>query len=61
MRLLMVISPARPDVERSSAYERVTRRLEWPIAILALAIVPVIVFEETATHPTLLRAAAVVN
>lgn len=57
----MVISPARPDVERLSAYERVTRRLEWPIAVLALAIVPVIVLEETATNPTLLTAAAIVN
>ena len=48
-------------VAGDSAYERLTRRLEWPIAILALAIVPALILEETTTNPALLRAAAIVN
>ena len=44
-----------------SAYDRVTRRLEWPIAILALGVVPALIIEQTATNPLLLTVAAAVN
>lgn len=45
----------------ASAYERVTRALEWPIGLLALAVVPALVVEETATDQRLLAGAAAVN
>lgn len=47
--------------DTAAQYERLTRKLEWPIAILALAVVPALVIEETATSPALLTAAVVVN
>ena len=50
-----------PTGERESTYERITRRLEWPIALLALAVVPAIILEETATSPTLIRVAVAIN
>jgi voltage-gated potassium channel len=42
-------------------YERVTRRLEWPVAILALAVVPALLLEETSSNASLLALAAAVN
>lgn len=46
---------------RAAAFDRVTRILEWPVAILALAVVPVLILENRALSPRVLAAAAVVN
>lgn len=46
---------------RAAAYERLSTRLEWPIALLALAIVPALIIEEVATSPGLLALATAIN
>ncbi len=54
------LAETRPD-GRQVRYARVARALAWPIGILALAVVPAILLEETATDPVLLRVASIVN
>ena len=51
----------RPTVRETAAFDRASRVFEWPIAALALAIVPVLIIEETATDPFWLRMAAIGN
>jgi voltage-gated potassium channel len=60
---MMTVTIAEPAAATSgeAAYDRVTRKLQWPIAILALAVVPALIIEETATSPALVAAATVVN
>ena len=40
---------------------RLHRALEWPLAFLALLVVPALLVEERATSPTLVRTAVVIN
>jgi voltage-gated potassium channel len=47
-------------MSRSTA-ESISRRLEWPIAILALAVVPAIVLEERSSSRVLVDGARIVN
>ena len=49
------------DRARVERFERVTRAFEWPVGLLALAIVPALIVEETSRSPLLLRAAVLVN
>jgi voltage-gated potassium channel len=41
--------------------ERLVRALEWPLAVLALLVIPVLVMEERATTPEIRQLAVVVN
>jgi voltage-gated potassium channel len=45
----------------ASAFERFTRAVEWPMAILALAVVPALVLENRSTMPQVAAAAVAVN
>jgi len=47
--------------DRASTFERVSRALEWPIALLALAVVPVLILEHRAVSPGVRFAATVAN
>jgi voltage-gated potassium channel len=50
-------NPAMPD----NRLKRTIRAFEWPMAILALLVIPVIVMEDRATTPQLRQAATLVN
>jgi voltage-gated potassium channel len=41
--------------------DRIVRRLEWPVALLALLVIPALVMEERATSPEVRQAAVIVN
>jgi voltage-gated potassium channel len=49
------------DDLRPSAFDRFTRVVEWPMAILALAVVPALILEDNATTPQVATAAVTVN
>lgn len=53
------------DLSRSSAsrasYNRLTAALEWPLALLALAVVPALILEDRASSATVRNAAFIVN
>lgn len=51
-RLSTSVSPAIvAERDAVSAFERFTRVVEWPMAILALAVVPALVLENRSTTP----------
>jgi voltage-gated potassium channel len=46
---------------RADAYERLTKALEWPMAVLALAVVPALLLDEGASTPQVHAAATAIN
>ncbi|MBI4266068.1 MAG: potassium channel family protein [Acidobacteria bacterium] len=62
-RMTPSIYPVLEAVEDSRAptFDRFTRVVEWPMAILALAVVPALVLENRSTTPEIAAAAVVVN
>ena len=44
-----------------SRLEEIVRRFEWPMALLALLVLPVLVMEDRATTPELRQAATALN
>jgi voltage-gated potassium channel len=49
------------DLDRSSRFDRFARIVEWPMSILALAIVPALIVESRAESPAAVTAAVTVN
>ena len=59
--MVVIIEPSSVAESRATQLEHVADVLEWPIAILALLIVPALVLEEHASDPRLREAAYVTN
>ena len=47
--------------DRQARFERLTRIVEWPMAFMALALIPALIIEDQATDPTLRQMALMVN
>ena len=57
----VAIADTRPVPSAEARYARLERAFEWPMAILALAVVPTIVVEERASSEAVRHAAVAVN
>lgn len=57
----MTSPPRSAEHGNLSAFERFTRAVEWPMAILALTVVPALVLENRSATPEIARAALTVN
>jgi voltage-gated potassium channel len=55
-----VTSPA-ADARAQHLYERITKALEWPMAVLALAVIPALLLDQGATTPRTHLIATVIN
>jgi voltage-gated potassium channel len=53
-------TPAAPH-PRQAAFDRFSRLVEWPVALLALAVVPALVLQNRTTSPELVAIATAVN
>jgi len=49
------------SVSSQSAYDRLTRALEWPMAVLALAVIPALLIDSEAASPRVHSIATSVN
>jgi voltage-gated potassium channel len=56
----MQIATARPSL-RQAAFERVDRWFNWPIIVLTVAMIPVLIVQETSKDPLLLQTADAAN
>ena len=57
----IVMSLNDETLSRSQRFERFSRRTEWPMAILAIGLVPILIIENEAVDPTVLKIALLLN